>query len=259
MPDFYDLMFEVSNEERVRILEAIRQERSSFSGLARKLNITTQEVSRHFNRLMEARLTTRDKDGYPCLTPFGSLVLRQLRGVQFTNDHNDYFVSHKVEGIESSLVTRFGELSGMRYQDDVMRAIHDVIRIITEAEEYLLDINLPYIASAFPHILEAYERKVKGKFLHGVELKIPEEMNRVRNESFTNDVIGDIRKKELYEEKYLNVDVVLYMNEKEVALLCFPTTQGNYDFTGFTSSDPESHKWCQDLFYHYWEKGKRIR
>ena len=40
MPDFYDLMFEVSNEERVRILEAIMVERSSFSGLARRLDIT---------------------------------------------------------------------------------------------------------------------------------------------------------------------------------------------------------------------------
>ncbi|MCK5671556.1 winged helix-turn-helix transcriptional regulator, partial [Candidatus Bathyarchaeota archaeon] len=54
MPDFYDLMFEVSNEERVRILRVIEKKRTSFSGIARELDITTQEVSRHFNRLMEA-------------------------------------------------------------------------------------------------------------------------------------------------------------------------------------------------------------
>lgn len=259
MPDFYDLMFEVSNQERVRILEAIREESSSFSGLARRLDITTQEVSRHFTRLMEAGLTTRDRQGHPSLTPFGILVLKQLEAVQFTNHHRDYFVSHLADRIPDSFVTRFGELSGMRYQDDVMRVIHDVIRIIAEAEEYILDINLPYIAPAFPHIREAYERNIKGKFLHGNDLKVPEEMEHVREKSFTNDFVGVLRKKEIYEEKFLDVDFVIYMNEKEVAILSFPTAQGDYDFIGFTGASPESHQWCKDLFYHYWEKGNRIR
>ena len=259
MPDFYDLMFEVSNEERVRILEAIQIERTSFSGLARRLDITTQEVSRHFNRLMEAGLTTRDREGYPSLTPFGILVLKQLEAVQFTNYHSDYFVSHVADKIPGSFVTRFGELAGMRHQNDVMRVINDVIRIIDEAEEYLLDVNLPYIASAFPHIREAYERNIKGKFLHGADLKIPEEMQYVRNESFTDDFIDSIRHKKVYEEKYLDVDFVLYMNEKEVAILSFPTVHEDYDFLGFTGTSPEAHQWCKELFYHFWAQGERIR
>ncbi len=258
MPDFYDLMFEVSNEERVRILEAIMDDRSSFSGLARRLDITTQEVSRHFNRLMVAGLTTRDNEGYPALTPFGRLILKQLEAVQFTNYHSDYFVSHVADRLPTSHVARFGELSGMRHQEDVMRVIHDVIRIIDEAEEYILDINLPYIASAFPHIRKAYERNIKGKFLHGEDLIVPDEMHQVRGESFTDDFLTSLRKMEVYEEKYLDADIVLYMNEKEVAILSFPTGQGDYDFTGFTSTDKTAHKWCKDLFYHYWTKGKRI-
>ena len=258
MSDFYDLMFEVSNEERVRLLEAILVEKTSFSGLARRLDITTQEVSRHFNRLMEAGLTTRDKEGYPALTPFGRLILKQLEAVQFTNFHKDYFVSHITDRLPPSLIARFGELGGMSHQEDVMRVIHDVIRIIDEAEEYILDINLPYIASAFPHIRGAYERNIKGKFLHGKDLVIPNEMQRVRGESFTDEFLETLRKKEVYEEKYLDVDIVLYMNEKEVAILSFPTGHGDYDFTGFTSTDKIAHKWCKDLFYHYWEKGKRI-
>jgi predicted transcriptional regulator len=258
MPDFYDLMFEVSNEERVRILEAINEERSSFSGLARRLDITTQEVSRHFNRLMEAGLTTRDREGYPSLTPFGTLILKQLEAVQFTNYHQNYFISHVTDRLPRRFLSRFGELAGMRYQDDVMRVINDAIRIIKEAEEYILDINLPYIASAFPHIRDAYNRNVKGMFLHGPDLKVPDEMRQVRDESFTDEVIDLIRQKEVYEEKYLDVDVVLYMNEKEVAILCFPTTLGDYDFRGFTSTDPDAHRWCRDMFYHFWEKGERV-
>ena len=259
MPDFYDLMFEVSNEERVRILEAIREEKSSFSGLARRLDITTQEVSRHFNRLMEAGLTTRDGDGYPVLTPFGKLILKQLESVQFTNYHQDYFKSHLTESLPPGFLSRLGELSGMRYQDDVMTVVHDVIRILDEAEEYVLNINLPYISSAFPHIRSFYERGLKGMFLHGPDLKLPPEMEKVREQSFTEEFLQDIWKRGLYEEKYLEVDLVLYMNEKEVAILCFPTVHGDYDFLGFTSKDPVANAWCKDVFHHYWAQGKQIR
>jgi predicted transcriptional regulator len=62
---FYNVMFEVSNEERVRILKSITTEKTSFSSLARKLGITTQEVSRHFNRLVESGIATQDSKGYP--------------------------------------------------------------------------------------------------------------------------------------------------------------------------------------------------
>ncbi len=68
--DLYDVMFEVSNEERVKIMETLTQKKTSFSELARTLDITTQEVSRHFNRLVEFGLATRNTDGYPCLTPW---------------------------------------------------------------------------------------------------------------------------------------------------------------------------------------------
>ena len=38
---FHDLMFEVSNEDRVSILRELRKERSTYSDLSRKLDITT--------------------------------------------------------------------------------------------------------------------------------------------------------------------------------------------------------------------------
>jgi len=258
MPDFYDLMFEVSNEERVRILRVIEKNRNSFSGIARELDITTQEVSRHFNRLMEAGLTTRDRDGYPSLTPFGSILLRQLEATRFTSDHRDYFVSHRGDWLPDMFLSRLGELSGLKFRDDVMVTISDIIRILQEADEYMFDINIPYVAAAFPHIRDAYDRGIPGKFLHGADLRIPEEMQEAREDSFNDEFVREIFRKGVYEERYLETDVMLYMNEKEVAILCFPTLNNQYDFAGFTGDDPLAHGWCRDLFHHLWEKGRPI-
>ncbi len=258
MSSFNDLMFEVSNEERVRILRVIEKNRNSFSGIARELDITTQEVSRHFNRLMEAGLTTRDREGFPSLTPFGSVILRQLESARFTSDHRDYFVSHQADWLPDMFLSRLGELSGLRFRDDVMVTVSDIIRILQEAEEYLFDINMPYVAAAFPHIRDAYDRGIPGKFLHGRDLRVPDEMQGVRDESFTDEFVREISRRGVFEERYLETDVVLYMNEKEVAVLCFPTLNNQYDFAGFTGDDPSAHEWCRDLFRHLWEKGRLI-
>jgi predicted transcriptional regulator len=252
--DFFDVMFEASNEERLNIMRVLTEEKTSFSGLSRRLGITTQEVSRHFNRLVEAGLATRDTDGHPCLTPYGLLALRQLESVRFTTGNRGYFESHDASGLSNRFLNRFGELRGMVYTDDIMVAIHNSVRIIQEAQEYVLDINLPYIASGFPHIKTAYERGVKGYFLRGADLKVPQEMQGIRDDVLPDDYLHQIRRDGLLSDRFLEVDIILYMNEKEVALLSFPTLNGNYDYRGFTSKDPEAHEWCRDLFYYYWDK-----
>ncbi len=258
MPDFHDLMFEVSNEERVRILKAVKDSKSSFSGLSRALGITTQEVSRHFNRLMEAGLTSRDNDGHPCLTPYGRLILKELEAAEFTSENREYFISHLADDVPDEYISRLGELSGLQFQDNVMLSIHNIIRILQEAEEYVLNINVPFIAPAFPHIRKAYEMGVKGFFLHGESLTLPAEMRDIRDEVFTDDFIAEMRRRDIYWERFHEVGLVMYMNENEVALLSLPKEEGGHDFIGFTGVDPVAHQWCKSLFYHFWEKATPV-
>ena len=255
--DFYDVMFEVSNEERVKIMETLTQKKTSFSELARTLNITTQEVSRHFNRLVESGLATRSVEGHPCLTPYGLMLLGQLRAMRFTTHNREYFESHDATFLSEEFTSRLGELDGMHYTDDVMVAIHNCLRIIQEAEEYVLDINLPYISSGFPHIKSAYDRGVKGMFLRGSNLRVPDEMKPQREHILPDEYMSHVRMEGILQDRFLETDVILYMNEKEVALLSFPTLNGNYDYRGFTGKDPAAMKWCRDLFYHYWEQGTK--
>jgi predicted transcriptional regulator len=43
------------------------------------------------------------------------------------------------------------------------------------------------------------------------------------------------------------------MSEKRVCALSFPDLEGKFGYFGFTSTDPRVHKWCLDLFNHYWD------
>ena len=50
------------------------------------------------------------------------------------------------------------------------------------------------------------------------------------------------------------MDVVLVVTEK-AARFVLPNSAGRFEY-GFNGTDPKFHKWCKDLFLHYWEKGK---
>jgi len=115
-------------------------------------------VSRHLSRLTENGLTTRRTDGLLELTPYGMLVLRQLNAVEFSSKHREYFIGYVLSGLPDEFVSRMGELRGCTLNLDVMVSIHRVQKVLQEAEEYVWDLNLPYIASSFPYIKGIFKR-----------------------------------------------------------------------------------------------------
>ena len=256
---FHDLMFEVSNEDRVNILRELREKHSTYSDLSRKLDITTQEVSRHLSRLTENGLTTRRTDGLLELTSYGELVLRQLNAVEFTSKHREYFVSHVLNDLPDKFVSRMGELRECTLNLDVMVSIHRIQKILQDAEDYVWNLNLPYIASAFPYIKNIFERGVEGRFLHGEDLQLPDEMRGERERVFNDDEVRSLKATGLYKERLIEAGLVSYISEKEVALLCFPEADGRFDYMGFTTTDPDALEWCRDVFLHYWEHGAEIK
>jgi len=258
MESLCDLLFEVSNEDRLSILRLLLGEPLTITAISRELDITTQEASRHTSRLGEVGLTEKDPEGNHHLTPYGRLTLEQIRGVEFTARHKDYFRSRTIVDLPASFILSFGEMAESRYLDDVMVVVHNVEKLIREAEEYIWDVNLPYISSAFPYIKDAFERGVEGRFLHGEDLSLPAAMMDDRSRVLEEGFITKIRGTGLYKERLLDVGLILYMSEKEVALLSFPQRAGRYDFYGFTTTNEAAHKWCSDLFMHYWEKATPV-
>lgn len=257
MENLCDLLFEISNEDRLRILHSLSSERTNVTNLSRELGLTTQESSRHLSRLTDIRLVEKNADGLHGLTPYGELVLIQLPGLEFTSRHRDYFEVHTLANLPTEFVLRISELSDSMYIDDVMVAVHSVEETLMEAEEYILNINVPYIASAFPLIREAYERGVSGRFLRTQELAVPPSMREERERVFDNELIRKIRMSGLQEDKLVEqIDLILYMSEKSVGILAFPLRDGRFDFLGFSSKSVDARKWCSDLFNHYWEEAE---
>jgi predicted transcriptional regulator len=252
-----DLLFEVSNEDRLRILRRLQEGVLNVTGLSRALDLTTQESSRHLSRLGDVGLTGRDADGLYSLTPYASLVLRQLGGFEFTSAHKDYFLSHTLESLPGEFLCRISELAESTYVDDVMVAIYNVERAVQRAEEYFWIVTDQYPVSSFPLLTDAYDRGVRVRTIDAANWDPPPQLKEgVRREDA--EAVLRARRTGAVDERILGrLDVVLWMSEKEVAGLAFPTLEGRFDYLGFNSADEKAHKWCSDLFNYYWDRGEK--
>ena len=250
-----DLYFELSNEDRLRILRQLQDEPMKVTMLSRFLEITNQECSRHLSRLQEANLATKDTEGQYHLTPYGELTLVQLRGQLFTSRYREYFSTHTLNNLPYEFVSRLGELENSEFIDDVMVSVHLIEETLRNAEEYILNFNIPYIASAFPMIREVIESGIECRWIRSKDIELPEQMKNLREQEITDNVVLEAMRKGTYQDKVVEGnDLVLYLSEKGVAIIAFPLKNGDFDFHGFKSTDPEAHKWCRDIFEYYWSK-----
>jgi len=251
MQELCDLLFEFSNEDRLRILKSLAEETANVTNLARSLDLTTQEASRHLSRLGDVGLTVKDPEGFYRITTFGSLALRQMSGIEFTSLHRDYFREHSLDDLPLRFTERIGELAGSRRIDDVMVVFHAIERIIDEADEYIYRLTDRYLMMAIPQLEEATARGVRFRLLRTKDFEFPPDWPGEGN------VLVDARLKGTFKIKASDTaNVFMAINEKEVAAIAFPLADGRYDYLGFSSTDPVVHAWCKGLYEHYWVTAK---
>jgi predicted transcriptional regulator len=254
-----DLYFEFSNEDRLKILRQLQVQPYTVTGLSRELGLTSQECSRHLNRLAEAKLIRRSSEGDYSITQYGALSL-QLQGSQaFVAEHLDYFNTHSLRGVPPGLLMRLEELSQSKLTTDIMVVFHDIEAMLKEAEDHLWSIANQYIASTIPLAREAFKRGVTNKAIDLKGYEPPPEIRDVTTPEdaetwFSAQASGRLEMRMLDE-----VDVFLWMSEKDVAVVSFPTLEGRFDYTGFTSKDERTIKWCEELFMYHWERGEPKR
>jgi predicted transcriptional regulator len=251
-----NLLFEVSNEDRLRILHLLHHERLNVTQISRTLDLSSQETSRHLARLNKTGLTLKNGDGKYHLTFYGTLLLTQLQGIDFTARHQQYFLGHPLDRFPRSFIHRIGELTASTYIDDLMVVFTNIERVIQEAEEYLLVITDQYLPSNLTLHLAAHKRGVHERDIELKSWVVPQRIKEsLRNEEDLVQGIRQARATNVLQERMVEqLDVYLVMSEKEVAVVALPLPDGRFDYRGFSSTDAHAHTWCRELFEYYWDQ-----
>lgn len=256
MEHLCDILFELSNEDRLEILLRLVEEPSNLTNLSKMLDLTTQETSRHVSRLTEVNLTRRDPEGLIHVNPVGRLLLTQMRDMELVSRHLEYFNDHRTDHLPVEFTSRLGELTNATYIDDVMVVLHRMEHVIEEAEEYIWSMTDQYPANAYSLFADALERGVVLKAIEREGYSAPPPILESIPEDVRKTIVRLRSKGFVFDRLLPDIDIHLFMTEKEVASAAFPLHSGRFDYLGFTSKDPQVHNWCHDIYDHFWEVAK---
>lgn len=235
------LLFELANQDRLQILHEIQAKSMRLTQLSEKLDLTVQETSRHLSRLNDAKLIVKNADGFYELVPYGAYVIKQLLGLNFLSIHQDYFTKHNLSNLPEEFMERIGELQGSSYIDDVMVAFSQAENLISKADEYIWIIGNQVLMSTLPHLEAAIKRGAQFRLI------LPENLVPPPGFKPLPIIPGKIERKTLR-----HIDFIMTMSEKQ-ARVGFLSTDGKLDPSAFEAQTPAAHKWCCDLYMHYWQ------
>jgi len=248
---FHNLLFEMSNENRYGVLLILQKEAKRITDLTREMKLTTTEVRRHVSRLAEVDLIQRDIEGFYHLTPYGETSLLLFQEFIFLSSNSEYFKTHTLSRIPMGFVKQIGELSASVKLNDAMDFLRHTENLFKESKEYVWLLVDQFPMNSLTTIVEAIER--------GVRFRIIEPRERILNpdiESLTSEetqALSRTRHTPLVDQRMVDdVNVYLFLSDNR-CVIAFPTSEGQYDYRGFTAIDGSSLEWCRVLFQHYWD------
>jgi len=251
------LFFELSNEDRLNIILKLMDKPMKLTHIANALDLTVQECSRQLARLHDIELVTKDPDGFFVLQPYGRHAFRLFPGFQFLTEHVDYFNRHTLGPLPEKFMGRIGELRGCTPITRLMGTFSKLQKVAREAEEFFWYMANEVLVSAddYRKGLEYLDRGVHIKSIVPVGYSAPMEIVKNVSPEVREAYAVHWSKGTMADRTHEKIDVTLYMSEKEVAILAFPALTGEFDYLGFTSTDPKVLEWCKDLYSYYWERG----
>ncbi|MGY5878714.1 MAG: winged helix-turn-helix domain-containing protein [Candidatus Thorarchaeota archaeon] len=244
-----ELLFEFSNPSRLDILLLIEKKNVKPSQIARDVNQTIQETSRHLQRLTKALLVEKAMDGSYSLTPLGKQLLTLIPEIHFLALNSEYFSTHDPSCIPPEFRYGLGLIREYGTSRHVMQAFQETEELIRDSEEIIWIHSDQVLSSSLPLIQEAIHRGVEFRVI------LPKTLvdQRVDPEDYPDLV--DHAPHQLQDRIRDSVELVIVMSEKQ-ALLAFPTKNGAPDYLGFTLSNEEGLKWCKKLYLHFWNTSK---
>jgi predicted transcriptional regulator len=248
----YDLFFEISSQERHKILRILTEETANLTQLSNKAGLNLPETRRHISRLVKVDLVERIPNGSYSLTNFGVQILETVEEIAFFSQYRDYFLSHSVAQIPREFQVKLRDLANSEYHDNILNFIRRMEGVIREAKEQLFFLVDQFPLNHLSLIMESIEK--------GVNYKIIEPRDRVLNPDLgalapqESLALDRIKMTPQVEQRMKDeVNVLLVVSEKD-AIVAFPTIEGEYDYKGFRTRDASSLEWCMELFHHIWEK-----
>jgi predicted transcriptional regulator len=235
-----DLLFEISSEERLRILHLLDDESKKLSDIARILDITTSETSRHLSRLMNKGAIEKNVDGEYCLNGYGKLLIQMTSYFEFLVDKREYIQTHDLSVLPSGFITQLGNLKDSMIVSGVYQVMDVQMAAVTESKERI------WIVSPEPY--RQIGSVIDEKIASGIDVRIILEEKGTGTHTHTH--IAGLHGK--YFRTLPTVPILVGVFDDR-GCVCFPDRSGKVDLSVMiTGVSEEFYGWISEAFQHYW-------
>ena len=250
--DFLDL----ASEQRMSIMFRLLEKKSRVTTMAKKLDVTAQEVSRNFDRLANSGLVKKERDGYYHITTFGKAVCSQIPSLAYLSKNRKYFDEHNFGDMPTKFIQRIGALENSEHIDGVVRVLEKWKQIYKNAEEYVFDVISETPLDITEQLVQRIKKGVKYQHIISESAKTPKGRKKLLQKLGFNELLEkDLIRRRM--KKKVSVSIIL--NEKECAIM-FPSKKGIPDLSEmFYGTDPLFHEWCIDYFRYCWNISDNFR
>jgi predicted transcriptional regulator len=251
---FYDLLFEISNEDRHRILLLVQDKALRITDIAKEMGLNNPETRRHVSRLQEVGLIQRDVVGYYNLTPYGEASMLLIKEFEFLSANREYFETHTLSNIPEGFIKRIGELTASVALTNPMDFFRFTENLLKESREFVWLLVDQFPLNSLSTIAKAIDSGIKIRVVELRERILNPDLDALTSEE--TQVLSRTRHTPLVEERMVDrVGVYLFVSDKRF-VVAFPAPQGQFDFKGFTATDDASLGWSRELFLHYWDEAE---
>jgi predicted transcriptional regulator len=199
------------------------------------MDVTPTEAVRQLQRLSDGGLIQRQPDGSYTISPFGRLVLQLSSSIEFISHYQDYFSTHDISQLPIQMINRIGEISSANLVMDTIENLNTGQRIMIDATKFAYGIAKGQIPELMGPIMD---KKVQEGFQ--IKMLIPKSMVTEYK------LIPNVEIRGLSE---IPLGIVL---TESAAVVTFRRVDGNFDYAGFSGTDPLFLDWARDLFLYYW-------
>ena len=240
---------ELASEVRLKILFELLNKPSRVTVLAKKYNVSAQEIHRNFDRMANVGLISKQKDNYYGLNTFGRAICTQIYSISFLSQHKRYFSNHGFGNLPAKFIRRIGDLSNSDEVSGVSKVLETWKRIYRTADDYIFNVLDESPLDLIELMIKRVKRGTKYRHIISENASIPKGRKKLLEKSGFYPLLED----EKIERRMLKtVQISVILNEKSAGLM-FPDLSGKPDLRSmFYSQDEAFREWCLDYFKYCW-------
>ncbi len=256
MKELGKLFVELSNPNRLNILEALSQKDAKLSQLSNELDIPTPEVSRNLNRLSDSGLVKKASDGRYKISSVGDLIVEIFPYFNFIFKNRETMNNHSISPIPKDLIFRGHPLAECEIKSGSIEGFNLSTERFRKTKKFCWIMSKETMESFISPLGRVLQREAEMKVI------LPEKEIEKTFEIMKDRGDGETKLKEWadsVESRALEKIEQTILVDENSAEFNLPDVEGEIDYSLTFYSEKESFRqWVCDIFEHFWNKARPV-